>query len=309
MKFLVSAIVFSLTSLTPIASSSKNPSSSLQFSVYHTDSLPIVYPPFANLTFSPISVTLIQTPTSAVLVDTPISASQTYTLIKWIRVTIPNKRLTTLYITHGHGDHFFGMPLLRAAFPGLHVVATAPTIEHIEETLSPAAFPIWEGFFPGQIPDQDQDTSFLQALPADGIFKVDGHVFQAVEVGETDTWNTTVLHVPDIGLVVAGDAVYGHYYQYLGDSNTTALQNQWLKALDKIAVLEPRAIVPGHMDPKEGYSMDHLRTTKDYILAWQEEVLKAKSEEELVQATKSRYPDRLGEFILRFSASALTKFQ
>ena len=91
--------------------------------------------------------------------------------------------------------------------------------------------------------------------------------------------------------------------QFLGESNTTALQDQWIAALDKIATLNPRSIVPGHMYPNESYGVEHLPQTKAYIRAWQQEVKKAKSQEDLVSAMRKRYPERGGEFILRFSAS------
>ncbi|MCJ1388076.1 hypothetical protein MMC18_000920 [Xylographa bjoerkii] len=306
MKLFLSSLFVSLSSLA--FASIQALTFPLQFSVYHTDIIPVHYPPYTNLTWSPISITLIHSATEAVLVDAPISNSQTVSLIAWIRATIPNQRLTTLYITHGHGDHFFGIPLLRAAFPGLRVVATASTIEHIQETLTPAELGNWEYLFPNQIPAQDNDTTFLEALPPNLTFELDGHELRAIELGETDTWNTTVLHVPALGLVVAGDAVYGHYYQYLGDSNTTALQDQWLAALDKVAALEPRAIVPGHMIPDEGYGIGHLHTTRTYLLAWQTEVAKAKTQEQLVYAMQQRFPGRQGEFILRFSASMYSNF-
>jgi hypothetical protein len=38
------------------------------------------------------------------------------------------KRLTYIYVTHGHGDHWFGVSLLAVGFPGLLVYATEGTI-------------------------------------------------------------------------------------------------------------------------------------------------------------------------------------
>ena len=203
---LLPALVYS--SQVPVATSP------LTFSVYHTDEIPVDYPPHQGLTFSPISITLVQSAHEVLLVDAPISISQTNSLIDFIQQTVPTKRPTALYITHGHGDHFFGTPLLRKAFPGLKVLATQKTLEHIKDTLEPEFFAaFWESIFPGQIPDQDQVLSFIETLPSDGNFVFDGHEINAVELGETDTYNSSALYVPDIGLVVAGDTVYGHYYQ------------------------------------------------------------------------------------------------
>ena len=211
MKFLIPTLL-----LPALAYSSQAPiaASPLTFSVYHTDETPVNYPPHPGLTFSPISITLVQSSHEILLVDAPISIAQTNSLIDFIKQTVPTKRPTALYITHGHGDHFFGAPLLRQAFPGLKVLATQKTIEHIKDTLEPETFAtVWEALFPGQIPDQAQVLSFIETLPSDGNFTFAGHQLSAVELGETDTYNSSALHVPDIGLVVAGDTVYGHYYQ------------------------------------------------------------------------------------------------
>ena len=84
----------------------------------------------------------------------------------------------------------------------------------------------------------------IEPIPVDGI-KLEGHQLLAVEVGHTDTDDTTVLHVPSIGLVVAGDVAYNGVHQYLLESAHGGVE-AWLAALDKVAALQPRAVVAGH---------------------------------------------------------------
>jgi glyoxylase-like metal-dependent hydrolase (beta-lactamase superfamily II) len=102
--------------------------------------------------WSPISCTLIQGEREAVLVDTPISEEQTTELIKWIEETAPSKELTYIYITHGHGDHFFGISLIKERWPNARAVASAGSVEHAETQLGPQWWDgLWNKYFPDQI--------------------------------------------------------------------------------------------------------------------------------------------------------------
>jgi glyoxylase-like metal-dependent hydrolase (beta-lactamase superfamily II) len=86
---------------------------------------------------------------------------------------------------------------------------------------------------------------------------LEGHELVAVELGHTDTDDTTCLHVPSIGLVVAGDAAYNDVHLYLAESSAQT-RREWIDALDKIEALNPRAVVASHKRPgKRGRSQNH----------------------------------------------------
>ena len=87
----------------------------------------------------------------------------------------------------------------------------------------------------------------------------------AVEVGHTDTDDTTVLHVPSIGLVVAGDVAYNGVHQYLLESAHGGVE-AWLAALDKVAALQPRAVVAGHKNKDLPDDPAIIDQTRDYLL-------------------------------------------
>jgi glyoxylase-like metal-dependent hydrolase (beta-lactamase superfamily II) len=157
--------------------------------------------------------------------------------------------------SQSHGDHWFGLGAVRERFPRVRAVATPAVIKSMRKWSAPEVLhAFWQHRFPGQIPD-DKPV----ADPLDGTsFELEGRQLVAVEVGHTDTDDTTVLHVPEIGLVVAGDAVHNDVHQYLAESDSQGRQD-WLAALDIIEALDPRAVVAGRKrygnddNPRTGY--------------------------------------------------------
>jgi len=281
-------------------------SESLQVDVYVAPPIPAATgnDDPAKSIWSPISCTLIQGPHSAVIADTPISVDQTTDLAEWIEKTAPGKKLTYIFITHAHTDHFGGAPVLLQRFPGVKLVATRTVAEAIKEReLSEQRRALWNRLFPsGQLPKEQIVPEFLPELSNE--FILDGHVLKAIDVEHSDTHATSFLHVPDLRLVVGGDIVYGECYQFLADANTTEKRQQWIDALDKIAALDPAIVVPGHKRTTQADGPYLIEATKKYIRVFEEELKKAKNASELEEAMKKRYPTRWNEWILERSCIA-----
>jgi glyoxylase-like metal-dependent hydrolase (beta-lactamase superfamily II) len=249
-------------------------------------------------TWSPISATLISGRQDAVLVDPLMTIEQGMAVADWVATT--GKNLTTVYITHGHGDHWFGLGAVRERFPGVRAVATPAVIEGMRKWSSPEVLrTFWLPRFPGQIPEDNP-----VADPLDGSsFELEGHPLVAVSLGHSDTDDTTALQVPDIGLVVAGDSVYNGVHQYLAESDTQG-RRDWLAALDIIEALGPRAVVAGHKRYGNDDDPRTIEETRKYIRDFDRLDQETSTAEELYRQMLDIYPDRVNPGALWLSAQS-----
>lgn len=215
-------------------------------------------PDGAPLTWSPLSSTLVFGGQDALLVDPPFTRAQVQAVGDWIERS--GRRLAYIYATHGHGDHWFGTGELARRFPGVTVYATEGTIEVMRQQAGPGREQLFDRIFPGQIP---ASPVLAEPIPAQG-FLLEGNPVVAVETGHTDTEKTTVLHVPSIGLVAAGDVAYNGVHQYIAEGGGGGLQ-EWLRALDRVADLHPRAVVAGHKNKNRPDDPAVLDETRRYL--------------------------------------------
>jgi glyoxylase-like metal-dependent hydrolase (beta-lactamase superfamily II) len=251
--------------------------------------------------FPAIASTLIYGKQDAVLVDAFMTVKQADALADW--VAAGGKNLTTIYITHGHGDHWFGIGALLERFPNARAVATPGVVRVMRQHASPEFLErFWKAGFPSQIPDRLVIAEELNG----NLIDLEGHDLVAVELGHTDTDYTTCLYVPSIGLVVAGDAAYNDVHLYLAESNAKS-RREWISALDKIESLNPRSVIAAHKQPGNDDDPRIIEETRQYIRDFDRIVEMTTTGRELYDKMLALYPDRANPRSLWSSARAVKK--
>ncbi len=203
--------------------------------------------------FDPIPSTLIFGEYGAVLVDAMGTVAEADALADW--VALHNRNLETIYIKHAHFDHFYGLSILLARFPGARAIAMPGTVNTMQMSFSPSVERLARRLFPGQV-----GTKLVAPEPYEhDTFTLEGHELRIIEQGRTESPDSTSLHVPSIGLIVAGDVVYNQCRIYVGDTTSESRQN-WIAALDRLAELNPAIVVAGHKKTRcARFSLDYPR--------------------------------------------------
>jgi glyoxylase-like metal-dependent hydrolase (beta-lactamase superfamily II) len=259
---------------------------------------PGVPPGHESLAWVANSAVLISGERDAVLVDTFLTVDHNEQLAD--EVAASGKRLTHVYITHAHGDHFFGINALRRRFPEVQAVSTAAVVDRMPTQLEPAMMDgVYRRGFPGQIPDDPGMAESLEGAALD----LEGEELVPIEAGHTDTADTTGLHVPAIGLVAAGDVVYNATHPYQAEA-TPQTRREWIAALDKLEALTPRSVVAGHKIPDRDDDPQNIAETRQYFRDFIRLDEATDTPRALFDAMIELYPDRANPGSLWGAANA-----
>ncbi|OZY57886.1 MBL fold metallo-hydrolase [Pseudomonas lundensis] len=252
-----------------------------------------VYNPGAAAIF-PVSSVLVSGDKDAILIDAKFGKAQAQHVVDKIRAS--GKHLTTIYISHGDPDYYFGLQTLTDAFPDATVLASAPTVEHINKTKD-AKLAFWG---PQMGVDAPVKLIVPQVLNGNSL-QLEGRDLEVIGLNGKQP-DRSFVWIPSLKAVVGGVVVADNIHVWMADTQTPQSHKQWLSTLKRIDSLQPGVVVPGHYLGENDRSIDAVHFTRDYIKAFDEETLKAKDSAELIAAMKKRYPDLAEESSLELSA-------
>lgn len=255
-----------------------------------------VYNPGEHSAF-PVSSEIIWGDHEAVLIDAQFRRNDAEALVQKIRAT--GKPLTTIFISQGDPDFYFGLDVIHAAFPQARIVASVPTSKRIASTRQ-AKLAYWGPMLKDQAPQQLITPEPLAAE----VFTVDG---ERIEVKGLDGANPerAYLWIPSLKTVLGGVTTVSGAHIWLADTPLTADRQNWLESLNEIAALHPQTVIPGHFLGEAPQGDAALAFTANYLRNFAQTESAAKDSKQLVSAMRALYPDLGREAALEFSAKVV----
>ena len=149
----------------------------------------------------------------AVLVDAQFLLSDAHRLAA--RILELGKNLMHIYVTHFHPDHYFGLQVLKSAFPQAQIVALPETVEDIKNTFVKKVDQ-WKPMVGNNIPDQP----IIPEVMNQSVIELEGHELKIKGRLQGDTPNNSYVWIPSIKAVITGDIVYNGAFVWTLETNS-----------------------------------------------------------------------------------------
>src|ERR1700738_4604308 len=212
-------------------------------------------------TWAPSSSTLISGPTEGILIDALLTFENADQIADWAKSF--GKKITGVYLTHGHSHHWLGLARLLQHFPEARGYA-APEVagRATWEAEFNKRTKYWTSRFPGELPET---PVVPEVLTTDEIL-VDGQVVNLIHVGQGDIGGSTIFHVPSAEAAACGDVVYNNVHMMMYEADE-AKREAWIASIDAVAALNPKIVVAGHKSVGAPDLPENLAARQRYLRA------------------------------------------
>ncbi|MER6126707.1 MBL fold metallo-hydrolase [Streptomyces sp. NPDC001795] len=227
------------------------------------------------------TATLVMGESEALLVDAGFTRADGHRLAA--EILDSGRKLTTVFVSHGDPDFYFGAEVLADAFPDAEFVATPIVIEHIKHSYE-GKLKAWEALGP------NLPTRLVELQPLNGDLALEDNRFE-LKGGASGLPDRHYLWQPEQRAILGGVLLFQQEHVWVADTPAPADRAAWIKLLDEMAALDPQLVVPGHRLPGAPADASAITATRAYLLAFEEELGKAADGAALTDALVKRYPD------------------
>ncbi len=228
---------------------------------------------------------LVSGDTEAVLIDGGFTYADGRATVEAIQAT--GKNLTTIYVSQSDPDFYFSLKPIKAAFPNARVIAASDTIAAIHGNIE-KKLAVWGPQLNDNGPQTLADIVMPEAFDA-ASFSVDGQTIEIINA--TDLANRRYIFVPSLNAIFGGVMIFSGTHVWTADTASAELRRAWIANLDAMAARNPAVVVAGHMNVEAAIDASAIAHTKNYLIAFDEELAKATDSATLKAAMEARFPN------------------
>ena len=222
--------------------------------------------------------------TDAVLIDAQWTLSNAHRVVAEILET--GKDLKTIYLTHAHPDHYFGVGTIAQAFPKARVVAVPSEADIINKQFF-GKIEIWEGVIGAH--NVCRETVTVESLREDHL-ELEGQRLEIISKVMGDMRYNTMVWIPSTKTLYASDVLFNQAHPFTCEL-TADERKQWIAEVDKIEKMGAEVIIPGHQKPGMQFDRSSLDFTREYLVATEEELARTDDVAGFYYAMAERFPE------------------
>ncbi len=196
------------------------------------------------------------------------------------------KKLTAIYVSQSDPDYYFSLKPIREAFPEARVIAASTAVAAIDASVA-KKIAAWGPQLKENGPQSLADVVIPEAFDGKTL-SVDGETIEIVDA--EGLANRRYLFAPSLNAVFGGVMIFSGVHVWTADTPTEELRAAWLANLERILARKPAIVVPGHLTPQSRTDLSGVEHTIAYLIAFEEELAKAKDAAALKSAMEARFP-------------------
>jgi len=222
--------------------------------------------------------------TDAVLIDAQWTLSNAHRVIAEILET--DKYLKTIYITHAHPDHYFGLGTIAEAFPEARVVAL-PSVASVINRQFFGKMEHWEKVI-GVI-NVPRKKAKIESL-AENYLELEGERIEIIPEVMGDMKYNTVVWIPSIKTLFGSDVLFNQAHPFTCEL-TSEERQRWIWDIERLEKMDAEIIIPGHQKPGMPFDSSSFDFTKEYLIATEDELARKKDVAGFYYAMVKRFPE------------------
>jgi glyoxylase-like metal-dependent hydrolase (beta-lactamase superfamily II) len=231
-----------------------------------------------------VASTIVMGKTDCVLIDAQWTLSNAHRVV--VEILETGKNLKTIYLTHAHPDHYFGVGAIAEAFPKAKVVAIPSEADIINKQFF-GKMEIWEATIGAHNVCRKQVK--VDSL-MENFIELEGHKLEIVSKVMGDMRYNTMVWMPSIQTLYASDVLFNQAHPFTCEL-TKGEREQWIKDIDKIEKYDVDIVIPGHQKPGMPFDKSSLDFTREYLVATEEVLAKTDTAATFYYEMNARFPN------------------